>query len=197
MDSMNNFDLMLKRFAWICVSAAGLSIIGLVGYLFVEAKKYSSRRENDRVQFALKLDSNVESSSNARVLVNGATEYSDFSKVSISELIVNARIKNGFRPAGKIDAVIYTVNRAVVEVRINFVEGFNNSTSYVVSPIFVNCDSQCNDYTQAHIELDTLLSRTHRLTEFLRMLSPDGAIHSEKLVFILMQSKLNRKALYL
>jgi len=180
MNNDKNFDLILKRIAWVCLSAAGISIVGLAGFFYREMAKHSSRREVDRVRFEVKVDTSIRSFAKAKILVNGVVTYVELEKDTTGTLTVYRQLKNGFRPTGNVEAKIYTVGHSAIEVRINFKEGFNPSTRYVASPTLIDCDSLCKDYAKAYVELDSLKSRTARLSEAILILSPNHTIDTQE-----------------
>ncbi len=171
-----NLDPVLKRFAWITLSGAGLCVIALSIYIYFTVRAYSSRRENDRITFNVKLDGTIRSFSKSKISINGVYEYFDVNKDSVAGLQIKTKIKNGFRPTGKVVSNIYTINGAAVELRIDYKEGFSNQTTYDITPHLISCDSLCKEYAFAYKELDTLNSRTRRLSKIIYALSPKGVI---------------------
>ncbi len=176
MMQIRNFDLIIKRVAWICLSLAGISVVCLVGYIYSASNSYKSRKEIDRIQFRVELDSAIRSTSKAKIFLNNADRYFEVSKDSASGLIIKTQVENGFRPVGKIESTIYTINGSVIELRIDYKEGFNSSTLYSVVPSAINCDSLCKEYSYAYKELASLNDKAWRLSKVLSVLSPKGII---------------------
>lgn len=174
MSFFQKFDPIIKRIAWISLAVSGISVTCLVVNFFMESRSHKSRFDQDYIQFIVKLDGAVQSASGIKLVINNSFENATVSRDSVSGLIVAARIKDGFRPTGVIDAKMYAIHGSAFELRIDYQEGFNSKTDYAVSPVLIDCSALCKEYASAYIELDTLQKRVHRLSRFLHDLSPDG-----------------------
>ncbi len=146
----------LKYIAWSSMSIAGISITLIVVYAYRLHANYEQEKFDKKIEFIIARNPEVMSYSNAKIYINGCDKYIHLESDSKSHVSFSINAEKGFRPVGKIDGIIESLDRNAVSIKIQYKEGENANKKFVISPRFSACDSTCLSRIDLHKELDSL-----------------------------------------